>query len=295
MRTLTILHPGDMGSAVAKAFTRRGWRVVSYLAGRSERTMRLALEAGVTALPSMADCLSASELVISLVPQRAATTTAAAFRAACRRVGSAPTYVDANSISPVTMAEVARIVTESGATCVDGAFIGNAAMLGTKTTLYLSGPAAGSVSEQIEGALVTRVLGPEVGSASCFKLSIYGFNKGLVAMFLEMITAADLLGHREELLGCLRDFYPEQVATVDRLLPTYPRHVGRRIEEMDEVIAWLDSIGHRTDMAVGTRSVFGCLEALALDDRPWPVEQLVEECCRRRLLSVEEPASDSAY
>jgi 3-hydroxyisobutyrate dehydrogenase-like beta-hydroxyacid dehydrogenase len=293
VKTLAILHPGDMGSAVAKAFTSRGWRVVSYLAGRSERTRRLALEAGVIALPSIADCLSASELVISLVPQRAATTTAAAFGAACRRVGSAPPYVDANSLSPVTMAEVARIVTENGAACVDGAFIGNAAMLSTKTTLYLSGPAASSVSEQIDGALATRVLGPDIGSASSFKLSIYGFNKGLVAMFLEMVTAADLLGCREELLGCLRDFYPEQVATVERLLPTYPHHVGRRIQEMDEVIAWLASIGHRSDMAVGTRSVFGCLEALALDDRPWTVEQLVEECCRRRLLSGEERDSGS--
>lgn len=294
MKTLALLHPGDMGSAVATAFTRRGWRVVSYLAGRSERTRRLALQAGVAALPSMADCVSASQLVVSLVPQRAAATTARAFGAACREVGSAPPYLDANSLSPATMAEVARIVTESGADCVDGAFIGNAAMLGTKTTLYLSGPAASSVAEQIGGALATRVLSPDVGSASSFKLAIYGFNKGLVAMFLEMITAADLLGFREELLDCLRDFYPGQMATVERLLPTYPRHVGRRVEEMDEVIAWLASIAHRSDMAEGTRSVFGCLEALALDDRPWPFDRLVEEYCRRRLLSLEEHGSDSA-
>jgi 3-hydroxyisobutyrate dehydrogenase-like beta-hydroxyacid dehydrogenase len=294
VKTLALLYPGDMGSAVATAFTRCGWGVVSYLAGRSERTRRLALQAGVATLPSLVDCVSASQLVVSLVPQRAAAATARAFGAACREVDSPPPYLDANSLAPATMAEVARIVTESGADCVDGAFIGNAAMLGTKTTLYLSGPAASSVADQIDGALATRVLSPDVGSASSFKLAIYGFNKGLVAMFLEMITAADLLGFREELLGCLRDFYPGQVATVERLLPTYPRHVGRRVEEMDEVIAWLASIAHRSDMAVGTRSVFGCLEALALDDRPWPFDRLVEEYCRRRLLSLEERGGESA-
>ncbi len=291
MRTLAILHPGDMGSALAREFARHGWRVVSFLAERSDRTRALARDAGVTELPSMEDCVAESELVISLVPQSAATATAATFAEACRRTGVARPYIDANSISPVTMAEVASIASANGAQCVDGAFIGSAAALGTKTKLYLSGSAAASVATQIGGALATRVLGVGIGSASAFKLSIYGFNKGLVAIFLEMITAADLLGLRDELLGCLRDFYPGEVATVERLLPTYPRHVTRRIAEMDEAIAWLASIEHRSDMAAGTKSVFECLEALALEGRAWRMEELLEEVCRRRLLSIGDEAT----
>jgi 3-hydroxyisobutyrate dehydrogenase-like beta-hydroxyacid dehydrogenase len=286
MKTLTILYPGEMGSAVAGEFSRHGWRVVSCLDDRSRRTKDLALASGVVPLPTIEDCVRESDLVISLVPQSVAESTAAIFAAACAEAARQPAYVDANSISPSTMGEVARVVAGNGPGCVDGAFIGSAAMLGKKTALYLSGPTADSVSTQIGDALLTRVLGPEIGDASAFKLSIYGFNKGLVAIFLEMITAADLLGHREELLACLRDFYPGQMSTVERLLPTYPRHVSRRVDEMSEVVDWLASIRQRSDMAAGTRSIFQCLESLALDDGPREFEELVDEYCRRRPLSI---------
>ena len=84
-------------------------------------------------------------------------------------------------------------------------------------------------------ALKCVVLGGDVGAASAFKLAFAGFNKGLVALFLEVMAAADRLGQRDELLECLRAFYPGTVETVERLLPSYPRHAARRAEEMDEL------------------------------------------------------------
>ena len=109
----------------------------------------------------------------------------------------------------------------------------------------------------------SKLVGEEVGVASAFKLSIYGFNKGLVALFLEMVVAADQIGLRDELIQCLRDFYPGSVETVERLLPSYPRHAHRRAQEMTEVVEWLGELGLSADMAAATRAVIQDVASLA--------------------------------
>lgn len=43
----------------------------------------------------------------------------------------------------------------------------------------------------------TRVLAGPVSLASAFKLSLSGFNKGLVARFLEMVAASHAIGQEE--------------------------------------------------------------------------------------------------
>ena len=113
----------------------------------------------------------------------------------------------------------------------------------------------------------SKLVGEEVGVASAFKLSIYGFNKGLVALFLEMVVAADRIGLRDELIQCLRDFYPGSVETVERLLPTYPRHARRRTQEMTEVVEWLGELGLSADMAAATRAVIQDVASLAAAGR----------------------------
>jgi 3-hydroxyisobutyrate dehydrogenase-like beta-hydroxyacid dehydrogenase len=283
--TFGIVSPGDMGAAVARRLVAAGHMVLASGDGRSPRTVEAAAAAGIEILPALTDVVRQAAVVLCVVPQEAAPGVAREFAAAGLATGARPLYVDANSLSPATMREIAGIVESAGGDCVDGAFVGSAASLGEKTVLYLSGPRAAEVEEALGGALAVRLLGAEVGVASAFKLSIYGFNKGLVALFLEMIAAADRLGLRPELTECLRDFYPGSVATVERLLPTYPRHARRRVAEMAEVVGWLDDIGQAGDMAAATRAVIAAVAALGLPDRDgWDPEALVAEMCGRGLL-----------
>ena len=81
-------------------------------------------------------------------------------------------------------------------------------MLESKTSLYLSGERAEELGRLLEQALRVIILGKGVGEASAFKMCFAGFNKGLVALFLEIVTAADRIGRREMLLHSLEDFYP---------------------------------------------------------------------------------------
>ena len=151
-----------------------------------------------------------------------------------------------------------------------------------RTTLYLSGAPA-------EQLLLGDALRcgwwscGDVGAASAFKLAFAGFNKGLVALFLEVMAAAAGLGQRDELLGCLREFYPGTVETVERLLPSYPRHAARRADEMDELVASLRAQGSEAPMAAGAGVVLARFAALGLDaEAGWHLDAVLEACARRR-------------
>jgi 3-hydroxyisobutyrate dehydrogenase-like beta-hydroxyacid dehydrogenase len=290
--TVGIVSLGEMGAAVARRLTAVGDRVVTCDQGRSSRTIEAAGAVGAEVVPSLSDMAREAAVVLCVVPQDAALEVARDFSSASLDAGARPLYVDANSLSPAAVGEIAGVLASAGCDCVDGAFIGNAASLGGKTTLHLSGPRAGEAATLFDRAIAVRVLGGEVGAASAFKLSIYGFNKGLVALFLEMMAAADRLGLQGELMDCLRDFYPGSVDTVERLLPTYPRHAHRRAAEMAEVIAWLGEIGQSADMATGTRAVIEDVASLGLPvEGEWDTETLVAEMCRRGLLRRGEPRS----
>lgn len=271
---------------MARILADRGWEVTTCVEGRSARTCAGATEAGATLLPTLSDVVGSADLVISLVPQNAVLQTAEAFAEAARHNERRPLYLDANSVSPATMREVCAMVAKAGTDCIDGAFVGNAGMLGSTTALYVSGARAEEVRDLIGEAFPVRVLGPSIGFASAFKLSFGGFNKGLVALFLEMVSASDRIGQRQELMQALRAFYPGSVETVERLLPTYPQHAARRAEEMVEVEEWLRGMGQRGPMAASTCSVLADLAGLGLPgDAALDAEGVVREACRRSLLA----------
>ena len=286
MKTVTILYPGDLGSAVASLLVERGLKVVSCVDGRSERTRAGAEAAGVSLAPTLGEAVEGSDLVVSLVLQSKVLETAEAFVATAGTWTHPPMYLDGNSVSPATMLQVSEIVGRAGAECIDGAFLGSAKMLGETTILYLSGRKAEAVESIIGNAFRVKTIGPEIGLASAFKLAFSGFNKGLVSLFLEMVTVADRIGQREELLRCLWWFYPGPMKIVERLLPTYPRHVRRRIQEMSELVHWLTGIEHLSAMASGTKIVFEKFAQLALEpDKHWELHDLLDVCCGRNLLS----------
>ncbi|HJW74303.1 MAG TPA: DUF1932 domain-containing protein [Thermoleophilia bacterium] len=287
MRTAAILYPGEMGSAVGAMLVDDGWTVSACVVDRSDRTRKGARDAGIALVPTLTEAVAASELVMSLVPQDAVLETAREFAAAVRGRGDRrPVYLDANSVAPERVARVASLVSEAGGDAVDGAFVGSSRALGQKTALYLSGTRAAEVAAALPASLRAKVVGGEVGSASAFKLAFAGFNKGLVALFLETAAAGDAVGRRAELLECLREFYPGTVETVERLLPSYPRHARRRAQEMHELAEWLTESGREALMSCAAETVLERFAALGLaSDEPESLKTLLEDCRRRRFLS----------
>ncbi len=294
-RSAAILYPGEMGCAVARVLVAAGWSACTHLWGPSLVCRGDAEAAAIADLGSLEEVLAAAGLVISLVPPAVAVETAAAVAGAARRSGRRPLYLDANSVAPATMAAVAAAVAGGGLDGVDGSFIGSAAALGGRTRLYLSGPRTSELIAVLPEAFHATALGPEVGAASALKLAFAGFNKGLVALFLEVMGAGVVAGRPHELLRCLREFYPGTVETLERLLPSYPLHAARRADEMEELAQWLASEGRSPASAEAARDVLRRAAARGLDGgRRWTFAEALDAFTAAEPAGAESDGDDSA-
>ncbi len=138
-----LLHPGEMGAAVAACLTGRGYQVLWVPAGRGPATRARAAAAGLTAAAGpdaagqAADLARRADIILSICPPHAALATARTVAAA----GFTGIYVDANAISPGTAHQVRSLAGAAGGRYVDGGIIGSppgqAGPDGTR--LYLAG------------------------------------------------------------------------------------------------------------------------------------------------------------
>jgi 3-hydroxyisobutyrate dehydrogenase-like beta-hydroxyacid dehydrogenase len=218
MTTAGIVSPGAMGSAVGGALRRGGARVVVTVAGRSERTGRLARDAGRELVPSIADVVAAADVVLSIVPPDQAEAVAA-------ELSEARLLADLNAVSPAT---ARRISAEA-----DGSISGPPPQQPGTTRIYLSGPRAPEVAALPFDGVDVVLVGDEVGAASAVKMSTASVYKGSIALLAQALRAADhygVLGHVLSDLGELADGADRRIA---RSAAKADRYVG----EMHEISA----------------------------------------------------------
>ncbi len=291
MDKVGLFYPGEMGTALSRKLVRAGFKVLSCVSGRSQRTRINAENNGVTLKEKIEEVIAESGLVFCLVPPNYAVDVAELVSGAMRRTGKYPLYVDCNSVGPGRMREIESVIKGCGGEILDGVFIGSASLLESKTTLYLSGERAEGLARLLEPALRVISFGKNVGDATAFKMCFSSFNKGLVALFLEIISAAERIGRREMLLHSLEDFYPGTVETIRRLLPSYPIHCERRVQEMEELVSFLRGLGQVPAMSVGICSVLESLREILedqIDEKGkggrWTLNEILEICSARGLL-----------
>ena len=200
-----LLHPGEMGAAVAGCLTGRGYQVLWVPAGRSPATAARAAAAGLTAAAGpdaagqAADLARRAAIIVSICPPHAALPVARAVAAAA----FTGIYVDANAVSPGTAREVAAAIESAGASYVDGGIIGSPPGPAGSTRLYLSGPHAGPVAALFAGtALEPRVIGERgLTAASAVKMAYAGWTKGTAALILAVRALARAEGVEDTLLA----------------------------------------------------------------------------------------------
>src|SRR6266511_3626715 len=134
MKTVALLHPGEMGAAIGACLGGRGLRVVWASAGRSAATRSRAKAAGLEDLGPLERALGAANIVLSVCPPHGAL-------ALAREVaghGFSGIYIDANAISPATVRNIGRLVEASKATFVDGGIIGPPPIPGARSEEHTS-------------------------------------------------------------------------------------------------------------------------------------------------------------
>jgi 3-hydroxyisobutyrate dehydrogenase-like beta-hydroxyacid dehydrogenase len=275
-RCAAVISPGDMGSAVGRRLSEAGTRVVTALAGRSERTRALAADAGFIDAGSLAEAVRQADVLLSIVPPGRALEVA-------RAVGRDPAtlYVDCNAISPATARSIGDLV---GGRYVDAAIIG----LPGAPRFYASGPHAHELTEL---PLDVRVLDGEIGQASALKMCYAALTKGLTALLTESMVAADALGVTEALVAELSDSQPQFLATAQRGLPGMVPKAYRWIAEMEEIAATFEAAGLTPRMLLGAADVYRLVEEArtAADGSALDNVDAVIEAVRLALAPVRRP------
>jgi 3-hydroxyisobutyrate dehydrogenase-like beta-hydroxyacid dehydrogenase len=215
-----LLHPGEMGAAVAACLTGRGRQVLWVPAGRGPATRARAAVAGLTAAAGpdaagqAADLARRAGIILSVCPPHTALEVARVVAAA----GFTGVYVDANAISPGTAHQVQAIAGAAGAHYVDGGIIGLPPSPGPAeqaspggTRLYLAGGSAAGdgdgpaaqVAALFEGTALTPVIlrNDNPAGASALKMAYASWTKGSAALLLAARALARAEGVEDSLLA----------------------------------------------------------------------------------------------
>ena len=246
-RTFGILHPGEMGVAVAATLKNSGHNVCWASEGRSAETRSRAVAAGLNDTGTVAAICRRCEAIVSVCPPEFA-------EGMAREIadhGFQGLYVDANAISPEKASRIGRMLEAGGVRFVDGCIIGLPASTRGETWIYLSGQHAQEAAGCFSGGpLEVEVLEGEIGKASALKMVFAAQTKGLAAL------RAAVLGAAEE-LGVLRDLerqwsrsgppFSQVAGSVQHVAPKAWRFVA----EMQEIAATFEAAGmpggfHRT-------------------------------------------------
>jgi 3-hydroxyisobutyrate dehydrogenase-like beta-hydroxyacid dehydrogenase len=253
VKTVGVVSPGAMGSALADALARGGARVVATLAGRSERTVRLAGRAPLELLPDLGAVLREADVVLSIVPPEAARSVADEVARLLRTLrppaeqddpcgseprSGLPLFVDLNAIAPATV----RAIGATGVALVDGSISGPPPWK-PGTRVYLSGPRAEEIAALPFEGVERIVVGDEIGSASAVKMSTASVYKGTTALLAQALRAAHANGVLEHVVADLRAGSPQLVANVERRMAVAASKSDRYVGEMREIAATQEVAG----------------------------------------------------
>jgi len=239
LKTVALLHPGEMGAAIGACLRGRGLRVVWASAGRSAATRSRANVAGLEDLGALERALGVADIVLSVCPPHGAL-------ALAREVaghGFKGVYVDANAISPATVRNIGRVLEAAEATLVDGGIIGPPPVPGVSSRIYLSGRRARDIAAVFSDSNLEAVpVEGAAGAASALKACYAAWTKGATALLAAIRALATHEGVEGALLEEWKRSQPE-LPKRSEVVTVQARKAWRWIGEMEEIAASFEAAG----------------------------------------------------
>ncbi|MCF2573340.1 NAD(P)-dependent oxidoreductase [Brevibacterium sp. UCMA 11754] len=235
MMTTAILGLGEAGSLYAAGFLDCGFTVHGYdpfVSGTPE---------GIRRFDSLEDAVSSADLVISLV---GASVSKKVADEALPLVPEGAVFADFNTGSPQVKKAVADRASEFGVLFADVAVLAPVPRAGVLTPLTVSGTGASAFTSVMEptGTEIDCIHGA-AGDAASRKLLRSVFMKGLAAVVLESVTAAEAAGQatwlRDQIVAELDGAGDE---LIERLVTGSRKHAIRRAHETSDAAAYLDDL-----------------------------------------------------
>ena len=236
--TVAIIAPGNMGSAVGRRLTENKVKVLTSLAGRSEKSAARASAAGMTAVADAQ--LTESDFLLSIVPPGDALALAKRLAGVLTAANKKPIYVECNAVSPQTMNHIANEIAATGCAFVGAGIIGPPPKPGTTNTkFYAAGPAAGLFAKLNDFGLIVRVLDGPLTAACALKMSYAGITKGFTALGAAMMLAATREGSAAALKAELAESRPDLLGYLTRQVPDMYGKAYRWVAELEEISAFV--------------------------------------------------------
>jgi len=256
LRTVGIMSPGDMGSAVGQVLARHGLIVVAALAERSARTRALAAQAGISDVGTLESLVQKVDMVMSILDPDAAIVAAKRAADAMKSAGATPFYADCNSIALQSSQRVAEIMQAAGAPFAEASIIGAPPRVPGRTRIYTSGPRAQEFAQLAHYGLDVRNLGPEEGRAKAIKICYATINKGTQAIVTESLVSAKRLGVFAVLMTELETSQKALLKYAQDGLQQMPPKAHRWIGEMNELALTYQGIGLTPRMLAGAADLY---------------------------------------
>lgn len=201
-------------------------------------------QAGASLCLSLADALKNADLVISAVTASSAKQVALE---AGKFLRPGQVFMDINSVSPATKKADEQAVLGASAYYLEAAVMAPVPPYGLSVPILLGGATAAKLSPVLNQlGFNTRAVSNEVGVASAIKMCRSVMIKGIEALTVECLRAAQQYNAQDEVLTSLEETFPGLDWTGE--LPHYlisrvAEHGRRRAAEMREVAQTLSDVG----------------------------------------------------
>jgi 3-hydroxyisobutyrate dehydrogenase-like beta-hydroxyacid dehydrogenase len=279
MKSIALLHPGNMGSTIGACAASSGARVVWASEGRSAASRARATQAGLVEVKNLTEAVAQSDIVLSVCPPEFASVVATKV-AALKFKGI---YVDGNAISRATAEEIGKIVSRGGASFVDGGIIGSPVKNAGTTRMYLSGERAEEIAKLFAASMLdARAIGKVPGEASALKVVYAAWTKGTDALILAIRALAAHEGVDQALLEEWKISQPALETKCVRAAANAAPKMWRYVGEMREIAEAFKTAGLPNGFHSAAAEVSERLACFKDQTEPAPTVAAVLDQLRRR-------------
>ena len=284
---------GEAGFHLARGLRRVGapalvaFDIKAYHVARGERIRARAAETGTHLVESPRMLAQEARVILSVVTAASALEAAESLAA---DLAADHLYVDLNSVSPATKAQIAAVVGDGAGRFVEGSIMAPVSGADHRVPILLNGPAAPAVVNALSPYdMRLDVMSGAIGAAAAVKMCRSIVIKGLEALLLECTLAAREYGAADRVYDSLAETYPgiDWRKTASYMIGRVLEHGERRAREMEEVVKTLGTAGVEPLMAEATARVQDWEAAMRRDGRlngprPDTVERLLSLLVDRR-------------
>ena len=238
-------------------------------------------QAGVTLVTSAKEIAQWADIMFAAVPSSFTMDVCEEIRDSLR---PGQLYVDVSASTPATKWAIWESVKDTGVLFVDAAMLGSLPKDKHKVPITASGNGAQAFQERMgpHGMRIT-LAGDRAGAASAIKLVRSIYMKGIAALMIEMLQAADAYGVAEEVIASISKSmdgisFPDHL---DRLVTGSALHCVRRAAELKGSIAMLSEVELAPDMTVAAKHRLEALESYGfakqyIDHKPAGWQEIIE-------------------